>query len=285
MMNTQLRRSMWPEQFRVLVVRAEVGRVAARKKHYSERQQSPQSARKASHRAATVTLFTLSPPSLSPLGQSLLVFGFFPILGVLGYPLLTPIVLECWNTLGPAYDGATLENFREYLHLLARLQLNPRWQGKIDLSGVVQQTLLEAHQVWDQLSGWEEHRRAAWLRKALAHNLADEIRKLGAVRRGIVLEKSIDRAMEESSARLESWLADERSSPAARAERNEQVLALASALAQLAPDQRTAVELRHLQGCSLEEVARRMDRRKEAVAKLLFRGLKRLRDLMMGYPE
>ncbi|HMC89231.1 MAG TPA: sigma factor-like helix-turn-helix DNA-binding protein, partial [Gemmataceae bacterium] len=57
-------------------------------------------------------------------------------------------------------------------------------------------------------------------------------------------------------------------------------LTLAAALAQLAPDQRAAVELRHLHGCSLEVVAQRMQRNKEAVAKLLFRGLKRLREFL-----
>ena len=38
-----------------------------------------------------------------------------------------------------------LERFRAYLQLLARLHLDRRLQGKVDLSGVMQQTLWEAH--------------------------------------------------------------------------------------------------------------------------------------------
>ncbi len=177
-----------------------------------------------------------------------------------------------------AGHGPALERFREYLHLLGRLQLDARWQFKVDLSGIVQQTLLKAHQAWEQLQNWDGARQAAWLRHALAHNLTDEVRKLTTARRDVGLERSLDQALEESSARLELWLADNASSPSERAERNEQILAMATALAQLAPDQRTAVELRHLHGCSLEVVAQRMQRSKEAVAKLLFRGLKRLRE-------
>jgi RNA polymerase sigma-70 factor (ECF subfamily) len=176
--------------------------------------------------------------------------------------------------------GPALERFREYLHLLARLQLDARWQGKVDLSGIVQQALLEAHQAWEQMRHWDQDRQAAWLRRALAHNLTDEVRKLSTARRDVALERSLSQMLEESSGRLESWLADEQSSPSVRAERNEQTLALASTLGQLPEDQRTAVELRHLHGCSLAEVARRMERSKEAAAKLLFRGLKRLRELL-----
>ncbi|MGO9463423.1 MAG: sigma-70 family RNA polymerase sigma factor [Isosphaeraceae bacterium] len=182
--------------------------------------------------------------------------------------------------LAEADHGPALERFREYLHLLGRLQLDARWQAKVDLSGVVQQTLFEAHQAWEQLRHWDVDRQAAWLRRALAHNLTDEVRKLGTARRDVGLERPLDQAMEESSARLESWLANNDSSPSERAERNEQLLSLAAALARLAPDQRTAVELRHLHGCSLEEAAQRMERSKEACAKLLYRGLKRLRELL-----
>src|SRR5947209_20626167 len=106
-------------------------------------------------------------------------------------------------TLEDADHGPALERFREYLHLLGRLQLDPRWQGKIDLSGVVQQTLLEAHQAWEQLRHWDEARQMAWLRRALAHNLTDEVRKLGTARRGPALERSLDQAPEQASAGLE----------------------------------------------------------------------------------
>jgi RNA polymerase sigma-70 factor (ECF subfamily) len=155
-----------------------------------------------------------------------------------------------------------------------------RLRGKLDASGVVQQTLLEAYQGLDGFRGHSEAELTAWLRRILARNLADEFRRLGAGKRDVARERSLEEAMDQSSANLTAWLAAAQSSPSQQAVGHEQLLHLAAALACLPKDQRTAVELHHLQGHSLAEVSRQMDRSKEAVAGLLSRAMKRLRELL-----
>ena len=65
-----------------------------------------------------------------------------------------------------------LERYRAYLRLLAGVDVNARLQGKIDLSGVVQQSLWEAHQDRERfngkVSGHDESSALAWLRRILA---------------------------------------------------------------------------------------------------------------------
>lgn len=173
-----------------------------------------------------------------------------------------------------------LERYREYLRLLVRLQVDGQWQGKLDLSGIVQQTLLEAHQGLTRKPAGAAPIRSAWLRQILANNLRDEIRKLGAAMRDVSRECSLETALAASSARLEAWLAVDQSSPSQRAMQEEQLLALAGALAQLPEDQRRAVELHHLQGRSLDLVAQALQRTRGATASLLFRALRKLRELL-----
>lgn len=181
--------------------------------------------------------------------------------------------------------GPDLERFRDYLRLLARLQLDARLQGKVDLSGVVQQTLLEAHQALVRGLDHNTAAQAAWLRQILANNLRDEVRKFVAAARDVDRERSLEAALGESSARLGSWLAANQSSPSQQAIRQEELLALAQALARLPEDQRLAVELHHLKGVPLAEIASQMERSKGAVAQLLFRALKQLREQLSASEE
>jgi RNA polymerase sigma-70 factor (ECF subfamily) len=172
------------------------------------------------------------------------------------------------------------ERFRKYLRLLAGVQLDPAMRGKVDPSDIVQQTLLQAYQAREQFRGRTGAEQAGWLRQILARTLSRAVRDLGRAKRDVGRERSLEAGIEDSSARLEAWLATDQSSPSQKAERNEQLLQLADALDQLPADQREAVVLRHLQGQSLEELARRLGRSKAAVAGLLHRGFKRLRELL-----
>jgi RNA polymerase sigma-70 factor (ECF subfamily) len=174
-----------------------------------------------------------------------------------------------------------LESYREYLHLLARLQIDPRQRSRMDPSDLVQQTLLQAHQARDQFRGRTDAELAAWLRQILARTLAHAVRDLERARRDPARERSLEASLEQSSSRLEAWLAAEQSSPGDRAERHEQVLRLAEALATLPDDQREAIVLHYLQGWPLADVGRHLgDRTAKAAGALVHRGLARLRNLL-----
>ena len=179
-------------------------------------------------------------------------------------------------------DGAAtlLERYRKYLALLARLQLDRRLQGKVDLSGVVQQTLLEAYRMLPRFHAKTQQDMAAWLRRILANNLADEVRKLGTAKRNARRERSLEAALEESSARLGAWLAAEQSTPSQQAQREEQALRVADALASLPDAQREALELQHWHGWSVAQIAEHMGKSRSAVAGLIKRGLEQLRRTM-----
>jgi RNA polymerase sigma-70 factor (ECF subfamily) len=70
----------------------------------------------------------------------------------------------------------------------------------------------------------------------------------------------------------------EQTSPTGFVARRERALVLAAALETLPEPQRTAVELRYLGECSLDEIVSTMGRSRAAVAGLLRRGLAALRD-------
>jgi RNA polymerase sigma-70 factor (ECF subfamily) len=176
--------------------------------------------------------------------------------------------------------GPALEGYRDYLYLLARFQLDPRLKGKLDASDVVQQTLLQAHDKIDQFRGQSAEELAAYLRKILGNVLVDAARQFDAAKRDLAMERSLYAALEDSASRLDAWLAADQSSPSQKAVRHEEVQNLARALAQLPLDQRIAIELKHLQGWSLEEIGRNMGRSTTAVGGLLRRGLRKLRELM-----
>jgi len=173
-------------------------------------------------------------------------------------------------------DPSRLEHYRAFLRLRARLDLDPRLQGKFDLSGVVQQTLLEAHQGLDRFRGDGEDALIAWLQQILHRNVLDEIRRLRRIKYDAALECSL----EELTSRSYAALALEQSSPSTCAARNEDLLRLSTALERLPADQQTAIVLHHLQGVPLADVARHMERSKPAVAGLLHRGMLRLKELL-----
>lgn len=175
---------------------------------------------------------------------------------------------------GPPAPLSDLEQYRSYLLLLARLQLEGPWRRRVEPSDVVQQTLLEAHQRPLPIATGEV---ATWLRKALANNIRDAIRHLRRQKRDIGRERSLDAAWQRGGTAPLEQLAATVITPSQIAIRQETLVRLAERLQALPPAEREAIVLHHLQERPLREVAERLGRSTAAVAGLLHRGLRRLR--------
>jgi RNA polymerase sigma-70 factor, ECF subfamily len=177
-------------------------------------------------------------------------------------------------------DSRSVEDYRKYLLLLVRLQMGPRLRAKVDASDVVQQAILHAHERRAQFRGATEGEWQAWLRTILANALAAMVRRYDTQARDPGRERSLEAELEQSSSRLEGLLAADLTSPSERVVRGEELLRLTHALAQLPDDQRRVVELHYLTGLTVADVAAQINRTRPAAVGLLFRGLKRLRELL-----
>ena len=96
--------------------------------------------------------------------------------------------------------GRLLELYRNYLSLMARVQIGRRLQGKVDAADAVQETFLEAHRNFPQFRGSTEGEFVAWLRQILGARLSNLVRHyLGTKGRDIRLERAMIQEMGQSS--------------------------------------------------------------------------------------
>jgi RNA polymerase sigma-70 factor, ECF subfamily len=173
--------------------------------------------------------------------------------------------------------GGLLALYRDYLKLLAKLQIDGRLRRKLDASDVVQDALLMAHRNFGQFRGTSEYELLAWLRQILATSMAVVMRHyFGTKQRRMDLERELSRELDDASRVLNVQLV-QKSTPSSAAMEREEGVVLANALARLPKHYREVLVLRHLEGLSMAEVAERMGRSIDSVKKVWSRGLIRLR--------
>jgi RNA polymerase sigma-70 factor (ECF subfamily) len=173
------------------------------------------------------------------------------------------------------------ERYRDLLCVLARqIQLDPRLRRRFDSSDLVQETLLKATQNLEQFRGGTEAELVRWLQGIMENALADAVRKARAQKRDVAQEEVLAVVVNDSSARLRNWLVAPDSSPSQRAQREEQLLRLAAALARLPQDQRDVVILRDSLDTPIRTIAEQLGRSEKAIAGLLLRGRRKLRELL-----
>jgi RNA polymerase sigma-70 factor (ECF subfamily) len=184
-------------------------------------------------------------------------------------------------------DGQALERLfgmcRNYVNIIARSQVESWLRAKVDASDIVQQTLLEAYRDFGRFQGGTEAEWLGWLRRILAHNAADFVRRYHQTdkrqaAREVVLVKADDSQAPDGLANLPA----EQETPSQALLRKERELQLADALAQLSPDHCEVIVLRNLQRLPFDEVAKRMDRSRPAAQMLWMRAMRKLHEALAG---
>jgi len=174
-----------------------------------------------------------------------------------------------------------LERYRDYLRLLAEAQTGQAVKARVDLSGVVQQSLWECTRTLESGGPSDSVALTKLLRQILSNNLRDEIRRATAQRRDVRLERSI----ESSSVRLAGVLAAESPSPSENAMQSERALLVTDAIMKLNEAYREVVIRHYIAGNSIDEVASTMNRTTASVAGLLHRALRELRQILSHLNE
>ena len=165
--------------------------------------------------------------------------------------------------------GELFQQYRDYLELLARLEIGRQLQTKIDTCDLVQETFLEAHRNFGLFRGRSEWEFVAWLRKIFAGKLSNLVRHYVSTQgRDIRREQPLQVDLSQSSALLEQPLFAPESSPSQQAVKREQGVLLAKALTLLSPDYREIIILRNMEELPFEKCAERMGRSVAAVQKL-----------------
>jgi RNA polymerase sigma-70 factor (ECF subfamily) len=174
-----------------------------------------------------------------------------------------------------------LELYRPLLSLHVRqLQLGRLYQARFDSSDIVQETLLRAVKALDQVHGQQEAERVRWLQTIVKNVLVDFVREQGAAKRNPRMEQTVGDAANDWDTPLAAYLTASEPGPSSLMMRQEELLRLATAVDQLPEAERDAVIAHYILELPLSEAARRLNRTEKGIAGLLYRGKRRLRELL-----
>jgi RNA polymerase sigma-70 factor (ECF subfamily) len=145
---------------------------------------------------------------------------------------------------------------------------------------LVQETFLKAHRGFADFAGFQELELIAWLRKILAHTIADQAKYYRRRSRSLHRQVSLEEMLEHAGVVAQQALADSFPSPSSLAVRHETAVLLADAIEKLPADYREVFVLRNIEHIPFKEVADRMNRSPGATRVLWTRAMRRLSELL-----
>jgi len=177
-----------------------------------------------------------------------------------------------------------LQRFRPFLRAIAEELLYADLRKKVDPSDLVQQTMLQAIEAQSQYRGDSDAAKAGWLKAILRNVMNGLLRRYHSERRDIAKERELRMPSQSDPGLAYPGLAElglertrHQSSPSHRAQLDEEKERISKVMELLTLDQRRAIVMRYWEDLPLEEIGKAMDKTPDAVAGLLYRGMKVLR--------
>ena len=170
---------------------------------------------------------------------------------------LAELISRAQHGVGDA-RGRLLEMYRNYVGILARLQIDRRLRGRVAPSDLVQDTFIEAERNFAGFRGRSEGELIVWLRSVLSTQVARLYRHHTSQQRDFHLEQQLSAEMDQSSQMLQRVFDVKQSSPSHSATRREEAVLLADTLEHLPRDYREVIVLRNLEGLPFDAIAERM---------------------------
>jgi RNA polymerase sigma-70 factor (ECF subfamily) len=193
-------------------------------------------------------------------------------------PLLDRLEAGDDEALGPLFA-----RYQERLRRMVDLRLDPRLNGRVSASDVLQEAYIDALKRLGHFRGKPEMPFHVWLRLIAGQRLVEVHRQhLGAQMRSAGHEVSLDRGgvAAASSVCLAAKLAGSDASPSTVAIRGETLARLESALEGMDPIDREVLALRHFEELTNQEVAEVLGIDRSAASKRYVRALERLKDVL-----
>jgi RNA polymerase sigma-70 factor, ECF subfamily len=173
-----------------------------------------------------------------------------------------------------------LDRYRQPLAERARGRVGRLLRVKLDVEDLLQEVSLEAYRDIGRFRGSTEGEFMCWLQKILDTILMNQVRRyFGTGRRNLRRERRLVDVHDSTRGRERDPAAPD-TSPSQRAVKHERAIRLAEAIETLPTPYREVIALRHLNGLSFFDVARRMDRTEDSVKNMWVRALRQLRGLL-----
>lgn len=171
--------------------------------------------------------------------------------------------------------GALVETYRDYLLSVARFRLSKDLAVKVAPSDVVQETLLQATQNFQQFRGTTEEELRQWLQTIILRNVIDTHRQFRRVGKRD-LSREIPLAQSNDKVSPTQVLISREETPSARLRRTESARSLNAAISRLSDEYQFVIHQHSFEKKGFDEIGKCLNRSADAARKLWARAVEKL---------